>query len=289
MAAIHPTRRDFLHAGAVAAVGMAARPQALVARERGPYDGFTVGIQSYCFRNFAADAMLQRIHDLGLHWLEVFEKHLSPESPPEKVHALVKLCRSYSVTPVAFGVQSFNKDQDRSRRLFDFARELGVKVMTADPSPDSLDSLDRLVEEYKIGIAIHPHGPLPVVNRLHRWYSADIILQAVRHHHPLIGSCLDTGHLIRAAQLGKHLDPAEQIRKMGARNLALHLKDHDNRAREDVVYGKGELDVPAVLRALRDVKFKGHISVEYEAHPDNPSPDIRACLDVLQQSIRTLG
>jgi inosose dehydratase len=112
-----------------------------------------------------------------------------------------------------------------------------------------------------------------------------VILAAVKDHDPMIGSCLDTGHLIRAAQLGKNLDPAEQIRIMGARNIAIHLKDHDNKNHTDVIYGKGVLDVPGVLRALKDVKFKGHISIEYEAHPENPSPDMRACLEVLRSAI----
>ena len=47
-------------------------------------------------------------------------------------------------------------------------------------------------------------------------------MAAVKDHNPLIGSCLDTGHLIRAAQLGKKLDPAQQIRLMGKRNFGIH-------------------------------------------------------------------
>ena len=162
--------------------------------------------------------------------------------------------------------------------------------MSANPTPDSFDSLDKLCDEYKIAIAIHPHGPTGG-GKLHRWYSAEVIMAAVKDHHELIGACLDTGHLIRCAQepFNKKLDPAEQIRIMGARNFGIHLKDHDNKADTDVVYGKGVLDVPAVLKALRDVKFKGHISIEYEAHPEDPSPDMKACLEVFKESVKTLS
>jgi len=73
---------------------------------------------------------------------------------------------------------------------------------------------------------------------------------------------------------------------MGARNFGMHLKDHDNDKKTDVVYGKGALDVPAVLKALKEVKFKGYISIEYEAHPDNPSPDMKACLEVLKDAVK---
>src|SRR5262249_6171236 len=159
-------------------------------------------------------------------------------------------------------------------KLFEFGKALGIHTFSADPEPDSFDSLDKMCEEYKIAIAIHPHGPQG--KKLHRWYSAEVILEAVKDHNPLIGTCIDTGHLIRSAQppFNKMLVPEEQVRLMGARNFGLHLKDHDNTKDTDVPYGQGVLNVPAVLKALRDVKFKGYISIEYEAHPEDPSPDM---------------
>jgi len=35
---------------------------------------------------------------------------------------------------------------------------------------------------------------------------------------------------------------------MGARNFGMHLKDHDNEKKHDVIFGKGVLNVAAVLR-----------------------------------------
>lgn len=283
------TRRHFLQAGAVTTLGLAGLPALHGADEKAnPYDGFTMGAQSYCFRDFDTEQALKRTQELGLHFVEFFQKHAQPKSSPDQIRALLRLCADYGIKPIAFGVQSFTKDHEANRQIFDFGKALGIKTFSADPDPDSFNSLDKLVEESKISIAIHPHGPVGK-NRLHRWYSAEVIMKAVKDHHPLIGSCLDTGHLIRAEQLGKKLDPAEEVRIMGPRNFGLHLKDHDNKKHEDVVYGRGALDVPAVLRALKDVHFKGYVSIEYEAHPENPSPDMKACLDVLKTAIKNLG
>jgi sugar phosphate isomerase/epimerase len=173
--------------------------------------------------------------------------------------------------------------------MFEFGKAVGVKYLSADPSMDSFDSLDKLCEEYQIAIAIHPHGPAG--KGRHQWWSAEIIMKAVKDHYKLIGSCLDTGHLIRMAQLGEKLDPVEQIKIMGSRNFALHLKDHDNKKREDVPYGDqaGALDVSGVLKALKDVKFTGHIAIEYEAHADNPSPDMKKCVAVLKELTAKIG
>jgi inosose dehydratase len=298
----HPSsrhnRREFLKAGAAGGLGLAVLPGLVDADapRRDPFGGFNVGVQSYTFRNFNLEQALQRIHDLGLHYVELFRAHVLPgreqdlaRMTPEQIRAVINLCRRYQVTPVGFGVESFTSNHDANRRLFEFGRALGIRYFSADPSPDSFDSLDRLVREFNIAIAIHPHGPQG--NHLHRWYSAEVIMAAVRNHNALIGSCLDTGHLIRAAQppFNRRLDPAAQVRIMGARNFAMHLKDHDNRAHRDVVFGRGVLNVPEVLRALRAVHFRGTISIEYEANPDNPSPDVRACLDVFRQAVRQLG
>jgi sugar phosphate isomerase/epimerase len=280
-------RRSFLKAG-TAAAAFAAFP-ALLRSEKAedPYGGFKVGAQSYTFREFDTEQALKRLKDLGLHYAEFFQKHAPLTTDEKQIGALLKLCKEYEVTPRAWGVQGFSKDTDQNRKYFEFAKALGLKMLSADPDPDAFDSLDKLCDEYKIAIGIHPHGPQGA--NLHRWYSAEIILKAVKDHHPLIGTCLDTGHLIRAAQLGKKLDPAQQIKLMGARNFGIHLKDHDNERREDVIYGKGALDVTEVLKALRDVKFDGLISIEYEAHPADPSSDVAACLEVVRDSVKKLG
>jgi len=284
------SRRRFLQAGTATTLGLAGLPTLLHAmvKHADAFGDFTMGAQSYCFREFNTEQALKRTQELGLHFIEFYQKHAPPTSTADQIKALLKQCAEYAIKPIAFGVQGFTNNHDANKKLFEFGTALGIKTFSADPNPDSFDSLDKLVAEYKISIAIHPHGPAGG-GKLHRWYSAEVIMKAVKDHHPLIGSCLDTGHLIRAAQLGAKLDPAEEIRVMGARNFGLHLKDHDNQKHTDVIYGQGPLNVPAVLKALKDVKFAGYISIEYEAHEDNPSPDMKACLDVLKAAIKNLS
>lgn len=284
-------RRHFLGTAPAALAGLSALPNYLRAGEgekNDPFGGFTLGIQSYTFRNFGLEAALRRVKDLGLHSIELSQVHAPLTTERAKAEALVRLCKEYEVTPRAWGVQKFSKDHDANRKSFEFGRMLGVQVLSASPDPDAFDSLDKLCEEYKIAIAIHPHGPTGG-GRLDRWYSAELIYDAVKDHHPLIGACLDTGHLIRSAQLGKVLDPARQIRVMRDRNFGLHLKDHDNKTKSDVPYGKGVLDVAAVLKALRDVKFKGMISIEYEAHPEDPTADVKGCVEYFKETAGKLS
>ncbi len=282
----HVNRRQFLGAGA-SALALAVTP-ALRGEDKtevDPYGGFKIGAQTYTFRDFSLEKALQQMQKLGLKYGEFFQKHCPLTDKPDAIKAFLSVCKEYGVTPRAWGVQHFSKDHDANKRIFDFGKALGLKMFSASPDKDAFDSLDKLCEEYKIAIGIHPHGPVGK-GRLDQWYSAEIILAAVKDHHQLIGACLDTGHLIRAAELGKKLDPAEQIRVMGKRNFGMHLKDNDNKTDTNVVFGKGVLDVPAVIKALREVKFQGLISIEYEANPANPSPDVRACLEVFKSAVK---
>lgn len=267
-------RRTFLAASAAAGTLLAARPTPAA----DDFGGFNVGVQSYTFRNFDLEPMLKKTKELGLKSAEFYSKHIPPDSTPEKIKAILALCKEYEVTPAGFGVSPFTKDHDKNKKMFEFGKSIGVKYLSADPSMDSFDSLDKLCEEYKIAIAIHPHGPSG--KDRHKWWSAEIILKAVKDHHKLIGTCLDTGHLLRMEQLGEKLDPAEQVKIMADRNFALHLKDHDNKKKVDVPFGDpaGVLDVSAVLKALKAVKFAGHIAIEYEANPNDPSPDVKKCV-----------
>jgi sugar phosphate isomerase/epimerase len=278
-------RRSFLVASAATAAGLVAS----TASANEPL-GFGIGVQSYTFREFDLEQALTRIKELGLKYGEFYGKHIPVDSSPEKIKAILALCKQYDVTPTGFGVSNFSKNHDANKKLFDLGAALGLKYLSADPNPDSFDSLDKLCEEYKIAIAIHPHGP-GGDGKLHRWSSAETIMEAVKKHNKLIGSCLDTGHLIRSAQLGKNLDPVQQIKVMGDRNFALHLKDHDNKRRTDVPFGDptGVLDVAGVFKALREVNFKGTAAIEYEASASNPSPDMKKCVAYVNEVAKKLG
>jgi sugar phosphate isomerase/epimerase len=288
MLTANQSRRDFLRVAATSAAAIVI-PSLATAGDGDAYGGFKVGAQSYTFRKFKLDQAVKKIADCGMKYVEFYNGHVPLESTPEQIKSVLNLCKDNGITPIAFGVEGFSQDHNANKKKFEFAAALGVKSLSADPTPDSFDSLDKLCDEFKIAIAIHPHGPSG--KGRHRWWSAEVIMKAVKDHHKLIGTCLDTGHLIRMAQLGEMLDPAQQVKVMGERNFGMHLKDHDNKRKTDVVYGKdgGVLDVVAVLKALREVKFNGSISIEYEAKAEEPSGDVKACLAVFRECVKKLG
>ncbi len=87
-----PDRRRFLKTGAALAAGLAALPELAGAEKKeDPFGGFSLGVQSYTFRQFNLEQALKRIKELGLHNVELYQAHAPLESSPEQREALLKL------------------------------------------------------------------------------------------------------------------------------------------------------------------------------------------------------
>ena len=272
-------RRQFLAVSASAAFwGLPRVLQAAEAQSQGPYGHWPIGVQSYSFRKFDLYEAVKLIQRLGVHYVEFFGAHFPTDSSAEKIAAIQKLLQDAGLSISAHGVDNFGSDHQANRALFEFAKQAGIRNITANPSLDSFDSLDKLVAEYNIRICIHNHGPGALYDGL------DSVQQAVEGRHELIGACIDTGHVLRSAE-----DPIHWIRALGPRVFALHIKDvaELRDKTHNVILGQGHLDVVEMFKALNDVSFPadGSMSLEYEANPDNPFNDMAECLAVLRKAI----
>ncbi len=138
------TRRGFLGtgaAGALALAGMSSSTAACAAaadEAKDPFGGFLVGVQSYSFRHFNLEQALMKTRELGLHFVEFFRGHVPVNSTDDQIRSVRALCFQYDITPVAFGVESFTKDNAANRRIFEFARKLGVRYLERRPQSRQL-------------------------------------------------------------------------------------------------------------------------------------------------------
>lgn len=274
----HPsmTRRELLRrAGATA--GAALLPAAAAAQARRPYGPFRMGIQSYSLRGFRSlDAALEQTRTLGLRYWEAFSAHVPLTTDPAQVAEIQSKFRAARVRLLAHGVNGFGADRARNRQIFEAARALGIQTISADPTPDALDQLEQLVEEFQINIAIHNHGPGSRYDKLQQ------VVDAVKGRHKRIGACVDTGHFLRSGE-----NPVRAIETLGERVYGVHLKDVKG-GRQFTVLGKGDLDLLGTLRALRDLKYDQVLALEYEENPQNPIPEIQECLAAVRAAVEKL-
>jgi inosose dehydratase len=283
------SRRAFLGTtGAMAAGAVVARSSAFAADAADPYGGFKVGLQSYSLREYDVETALGHTQKLGLKFWEAYPRHVPLSTVPAEVAAQKELLAKHGVTLLAYGVVPFSNDETAARRTFDFAHAIGLVSLSANPKKDkeTFDLLDKLVEEYKIPIAIHNHGPKAEYDKI-----SDVETWT-KDRHPLIGACVDTGHYLRSDE-----SPVDAIERLGARVFGVHLKDvrsvpgeGDQPAQKIMtVLGEGDLDTAGVLRALKKLGYDRSVSIEYEENAKMPLGDLEVCLANVQKAVKEIG
>jgi len=269
------SRRGFLAAGA--ATCAAVSPLAAFAREAAAAD-LNLGIQLYSLRGYKVDEAMKHARDIGFRFVEFYGDMFPVNSDAAAIAAMKTKLADLGLTASAHGVNGFGGDAAANRKVFEFAKAAGIPCISADPSPEAFKSLDELVKEFDIRIAIHNHGPK------HRYNKVVDVLKAIEGHDERIGACADLGHYIRSGE-----KPTEVIRLLKGRLYGIHLKDFQDMqdVTKGVILGKGHLDVPAVIASLVQTGFpkNGALSLEYEENPQNPLDDIRQCYAVAHDAL----
>ncbi|MCE5272389.1 sugar phosphate isomerase/epimerase [bacterium] len=103
-----------------------------------------------------------------------------------------------------------------------------------------------------------------------------------------LGVNYDTANLI----LYGKANPVDGLEVLGPHVQSLHAKDgtYPTGPRdlgEETPIGQGWVDFPAVIRKLKKLGFKGHITIEREIEGEEQTRDILASKDYLQNLIRT--
>ncbi len=264
-----------------------AAPLTLRAGNQIPEDckigGFFIGCQAYTFNRFTVFEAIEKTAQAGGRVIEFYPgQKLSKEEPNvkwdhnaagetiEKVKAKLAAAK---VTAVNYGVVGMPKDEAEARKIFEFAKKLGLCAITTE-SVDAIDTIEKLVKEYDIKVAFHNHPKQPN-NPNYRMWDPNYVLSLVKDRDARIGACADSGHWVRS-----HLNPVDCLRILKGRIVSSHLKDLNEMGpgAHDVPFGSGVADVPALLNELQAQRFAGNISIEYEHHWDNSTPEVGQCI-----------
>jgi sugar phosphate isomerase/epimerase len=274
-------RREFLATSCVSSAAWLCRAPFALAADNDEWGGFPIGIQTISLRKYALPEVLRHLQGMGVRYVELSaSSHLPATASDERIAEARELAATAGIKITAQGVNRFSKDHAANKRVFEFAKKLGIRTMTANPQPgaETFASLGKLVAEYDMRIAIHNHGPGSLYDKL------DDVVQAIKGQDPRIGACVDCGHFLSSGE-----DPIRCVRTLADRVYGVHLKDHAEIGKNspNVVLGKGHLDLTGLFKALRQIKFPadGPLSLEYEATPENPLDDLKASLAVTKEAI----
>jgi len=245
--------------------------------------GFFIGCQAYTFNHYSLFEAIQKTAESGGRVIEFFPgQKLSPEEPnvkwdhnasPETRQKVKEMLAHYKITAVNYGVVGIPKDETEARKIFEFAKAMGLRAVTTE-SVDAIDTIEKLVKEYDIMVGFHDH-PKRANDPNYRMWDPNYILSVVKDRDSRIGSCADTGHWVRS-----NLKPVDCLRILKGRIISSHLKDLNEMGEgaHDVPYGQGVSDIPAILEELKAQGFAGNISIEYEYHWESSVPEVAQCI-----------
>jgi sugar phosphate isomerase/epimerase len=243
--------------------------------QEGLPEGWKVGSQAYTFRLFSLEETLEKLNSIGVKYVELYPGQKISKSGDATTDFMTitaadkakikSLLKKYAIEPVGYGV--VNASDEDLPKLFDFAKEMGIGILTSEAKPNQFDQIEKLCEEYQIKIALHNH---PVPN--YYWHP-EVAVRLLEGRSDLMGVCADIGHWVRSG-----LDPVHSLKMLEGRVISLHIKDLNKfgvREAHDLPWGTGTSNVAGVLHELHRQGFQGVFSAEYEHNWENNLPDVK--------------
>lgn len=199
--------------------------------------GWQLACQGSTFHDRDPMQMVELLHSLGVHHIELSPTQAQAVDPD----ALAAKLKSVHMDIVSYGVVELSNDPQQSRKTFDLAKTLKARNIVASPSPDSLEMLDALANEYRINLAI-VNSAKPGPN-----WDCDALAAALHGRSNRIGVCADIANFRRS-----RLDPAQCLAKLGWHVIECRLSADD-------------ADMNNALSWFKAQKFKGIFAIESDA------------------------
>jgi sugar phosphate isomerase/epimerase len=238
--------------------------------------GWQLAVHERTFEKYTVYECIDKTAELGLHYMSLSaavkldDKTSVPtvKLTDDQIADIKKHLLEKGITLVNAYV-SLPANEAQCRKEFEFARKMGIDMLVGEPSPDALDTVEKLCKEYNIKVAIHDH-PQPS----HYW-NPQTVLTAIKGRGPLLGACADTGHWVRSG-----LDPVECLKELDGHVFCLHFKDlaEKKKTSHDVPWGTGVANCKGMMEELQRQHFHGAFCVEYEYDWYTSMPEVAQCV-----------
>ena len=152
-------------------------------------------------------------------------------------------------------------------KTFAYAGRYGVPFFIGVPDYELIDYTIEKVKDTGIKVAIHTHGPdgaaFPDIYK---------IVELVKDPSLGVGACLDLGHCVRMGQ-----NVAEILVDYKDWIYDIHIKDETapTKAGQTWEMGRGVIDFRPIAKSLREIEYKGVVSMEFEKNGNDPNPGVR--------------
>ena len=261
------SRRDFLLRSTVFTTGSLLLPSFTYA----PIKTQRYGVQLYSFRNeMAKDAIatLKQIASLGFKEIETARSqkgHYYGLGPAE----MKSVCDDLNMNLKSGHVHL----DDKWQQTMEEAVESGQEYLICSSMPSNgqnVDNYKKVAEEFnkageackKLNLKFGYHNHEYEFETENNQVLYDVLLSNTEAD--LVHMELDLGWVVVAGK-----DPLDYFKKYPGRFPLWHLKDMDMNKKESTEFGKGDLDIPAMMNHKKASGVK-HIFIEQEEYANNP-------------------
>lgn len=244
----------------------------LVEGKRGSED-FKIGVAGYSYRKYNIEQTLAFLKSMDVKYLSVKDWWLPLNSTKEQMDAFKAKCAEYGVNPYILG-PIYMKSEAEVDRAFAYAERYGSDVFIGVPNYELADYVIKKVKETGIKVAIHTHGPdgapFPNIQK---------VAEIFKDPSLGVGCCMDLGHSVRMGE-----DIVKDIKKYKDWIYDIHIKDETAPSKQGKTWemGRGVIDFRPIMKVLRQIKYQGVVSLEFEKNGDNPHPGIAESIGYLR-------
>ena len=275
------SRRNFLQQSALGLAGSLSLPLITsAASDKKGTSPLNVGMAGYSFAKFDLEKSIAMMKKVDIKYLSVKDIHLPLNSSDEKIESVKKQLADAGINVYAVGV-IYMRSKEAVDQAFAYAKKVGVPLVVGVPNPDLLDYTESVVKSTGIRIAIHNHGPEDKL-----YPSPKNVYDLIKDRDEKMGICMDIGHAIRAGA-----DPAQVVKQYKNRIFDLHIKDVTLAAKDGkaIEVGRGVIDFPALVKALKKAGYQGVCSLEFEKDMSDPLAGIAESAGYFRGVVKSLS
>lgn len=233
-----------------------------------------LGIQTWTLRNLSFEQAVEFAAKHRLKHVQLIPNHVDPKAPIEEIKKKKAVLDQHGLIPYTFGVAGTSMNKEENRKLFEFAKLMGMKLIIVEPGDFRiLDNLEELAKEYDIKVAIHNHG----IKSLYG--NPSVVKNLIQHRDSRIGVCLDSGWITSA-----RFDAAKVYRDYEGRVFDIHLKDKkvhstaNGDVATDTFIGDGDTNLPGLFKALKESKYQGVLAIETDNNLKDPTEHVEKAI-----------
>ena len=225
------------------------------------------GVQTWTLRNLSFAQVVDFCARHKIKYVQLISDHIGLNQSKDEWQKKKDALEKAGLVAYTFGVAGTSLNKEENRKLFECAKFFGMKLIVVEPSDFKIfDSLEELVKEYDIKVAIHNHGITSTYG------NPNTVRNIIKYRDERIGVCMDAGWLASA-----RLDPAKVFKEYNGRVFDIHLKDKkvNNTEKGDVAtdtfLGEGHANLAALFKVLKEAKYDGVMAVETDNNLKDPT------------------